>query len=315
MSFFEKITTGVQPVPLLALLYGPPGIGKSTFAATAPAPLFLPTEFGTHQLNVARLPEPKTLDDALAQLREFRGARHAYQTLVIDGLGGIQTLVYKHVCENPPDGKAKRASIEDFGYGKGYVWALDQWDRLLVELEEIRRTRRTHILLLAHETLRRMPHPAGADYDQRVPDVYKETVNKLVRWVDNVFFATYKIGVVVAEGARDKGRGKGVSTGARLLRTAWRPDATAKNRFNLPFELPLDFPTLFDAIAASGAVGDAVAQFATEARDLAPLAGDDDASARCLAKIELLQQAGNLAGLQQIVNFLRARSTVDAVTA
>ena len=52
------ITSGTIAAPVKTVLYGPEGIGKSTFAAQFPAPVFIDTEGGTKRLNVARLPAP-----------------------------------------------------------------------------------------------------------------------------------------------------------------------------------------------------------------------------------------------------------------
>ena len=51
------ITAGVQDSPVKTVLYGPEGIGKSTFASHFPDPVFIDTEGGTKRLNVKRLPQ------------------------------------------------------------------------------------------------------------------------------------------------------------------------------------------------------------------------------------------------------------------
>ena len=53
-----SITTGILNTPVKVVLYGPEGIGKSTFASHFPDPVFIDTEGGTKRLNVARLPQP-----------------------------------------------------------------------------------------------------------------------------------------------------------------------------------------------------------------------------------------------------------------
>lgn len=41
------VTTGIQNSPVKTVLYGPEGIGKSTFASHFPNPVFIDTEGGT----------------------------------------------------------------------------------------------------------------------------------------------------------------------------------------------------------------------------------------------------------------------------
>jgi hypothetical protein len=54
-----EITSGINDKPLKVVVYGPEGIGKSTFAAQFPEPLFIDTEGSTDFMNVRRLPKPK----------------------------------------------------------------------------------------------------------------------------------------------------------------------------------------------------------------------------------------------------------------
>ena len=53
-----EITRGKIQTAQKIVLYGPEGIGKTTFASRFPEPLFIDTEGSTRQLDVARLPKP-----------------------------------------------------------------------------------------------------------------------------------------------------------------------------------------------------------------------------------------------------------------
>ncbi|MDR0869400.1 MAG: ATP-binding protein [Planctomycetaceae bacterium] len=46
MSLLQTIQTGKAQAPPRLLIYGTEGIGKSTFGASAPKPIFIPTEDG-----------------------------------------------------------------------------------------------------------------------------------------------------------------------------------------------------------------------------------------------------------------------------
>lgn len=52
----EQIITGVKLSPPRIILYGPHGIGKTTFGSGAPSPIFLPFEDGEGRLEAARFP-------------------------------------------------------------------------------------------------------------------------------------------------------------------------------------------------------------------------------------------------------------------
>ncbi len=60
---------------------------------------------------------------------------------------------------------------------------------------------------------------------------------------DNVLFATYKVFT-----NEEKGRTRAYGDGQRVIFTQWRPCADAKNRLDLPFELPLSYDAFIDAI-------------------------------------------------------------------
>jgi len=64
----SDIKKGKIEAPIRVLLYGPEKIGKSTFAANAPSPIFICGETGTEELDIARFPEPKSFNDVLACL-------------------------------------------------------------------------------------------------------------------------------------------------------------------------------------------------------------------------------------------------------
>jgi hypothetical protein len=79
MSLLSKISTGKQGLPPRLTVYGPEGIGKSTFGNGAPAPIFLDVEGGLGEIDCARFPQAKTGDDIFAALAELRAADHPYR--------------------------------------------------------------------------------------------------------------------------------------------------------------------------------------------------------------------------------------------
>ena len=98
------------------VIYGPEGIGKTTLAAQFPSPVFLDTEGGTHHLDVARFPAPKTWEDVTKTIAALASEPHEFKTLVVDTADWLEKLLIEEVCR-----RANKTSIEEFGYGKGYV--------------------------------------------------------------------------------------------------------------------------------------------------------------------------------------------------
>ena len=102
-----NILTGRIARPQKTVIFGPEGIGKSTLAAQFPAPVFLDTEGGTHHLDVARLPAPKSWADVVAAIAALATEAHDFKTLVIDTADWLEKLLVDHVCKT-----ANKASIE-----------------------------------------------------------------------------------------------------------------------------------------------------------------------------------------------------------
>ena len=93
-----SVTSGVQTAPVKVVLYGPEGIGKSSFAAKFPQPVFIDTEGGTKRLNVARLPAPTSWAMLLDEVSEVRKGNVPCRTLVIDTADWAERLCTEAVC-------------------------------------------------------------------------------------------------------------------------------------------------------------------------------------------------------------------------
>lgn len=239
----DAVVKGKREAPLKVALYGPEGIGKSTFGADAPAPLFIAAEDGTNHLDTARV-APGSYLEVLDVLNALAIEAHQYKTLVLDTLDWVEPLVFAHVCA-----VHKKPDIEAFGYGKGYQAALDEWRVLYSYLERARAKAGMNIVLLAHSHVKTFKNPAGDDYERYEMKLHKLAGGVAKEWVDILLFANYE------EFAQrdEKKRIRGTDTGARIMHTSHRATWDAKNRHNLPEVLPLGWAALMEAIAVGEA--------------------------------------------------------------
>ena len=99
MSSLKDIISGQSFSPPVVLLYGPPGVGKTTFAGNAPAPIFIQTEDGANVVGADRFPLAESYDAIEAQLGTLVKEDHDFKTLVIDSLDWLESLVWAKVCE------------------------------------------------------------------------------------------------------------------------------------------------------------------------------------------------------------------------
>lgn len=230
-----SLQRGVNLGPPRILLYGKEGIGKTTFGAEADAPVFIGPEEGYGLLDVTRFPAPHSWREVLEALRTLEKEPHEFKTVVIDTLDWLEPLCWRHVCENHPK---HYASIEDFGFGKGYVAAVDEWRVFIAALERVRSARKMQVILLAHAKIAKFKNPEGEDYDWWTLMIHDKAAGLFSQWVDAVLFAQFRTVV-----AKDKGamKAKAIGEVSRVLHTVRRPTFEAKNRLALPAVLPLSW--------------------------------------------------------------------------
>lgn len=224
-----KIKTGRMAKPDRIVLTGTEGVGKTTFAADAPSPVFIAAEDGIGHLDVHSFDEPKAVMDVFDALRSLRGEPHEYKTLVVDTVDWLEPIILKEVCE-----RNKWHDIEAPGYGKGYAAALDEWRKLIADFDALRAERGMEIILIAHTQVKLFSNPAGPDYNRYEMKLHRGASALLREWADSVLFACY-------EEAADKKTKKGISTGHRVIHTERRSAWDAKNRHGLPEMLSLSY--------------------------------------------------------------------------
>jgi AAA domain/LAGLIDADG-like domain len=219
---------------------------NTSFAASAPEPIFLSSEDGTGHLDVARFPEPTGWHDVLAACVVAKRSAGRFKTFVIDTLDWLEPLLWRHLCEQN-DWK----NIEEPGYGKGYTIALDEWSKLIGLVRDVRAAG-MHVILLAHSQQKNFKNPAGEDWIRFQLAMHDKAAALWKQAADCVLFANYDTRVVKKS---KLAQGKGVG-GARVMHTEWNAAFDAKNRFGLPPSLPLRWADYWGRVErAQGKVG------------------------------------------------------------
>ena len=253
MSLLEQVHQGPKHSPPRFLIYGVEGIGKSSTAAQAPNSIFIPTEDGIDQIDCANFPLASKLAEVEAAIQTLTYEEHPYEVVVIDSVDWLEQLVWDQLCE-----KYGVSSIEkvDGGYGKGYIYALTIWRKILNDLNTLRNLRNMCVILLAHAKVEKFEDPEHSRYDRYSPRLHKHASALLTEWADGVLFATRKI-ITKTEDAgfgRDRtiAAGLGRAGGERILRCVGSPACVAKNRFSLPAELPLSWQAIMEGMRKEG---------------------------------------------------------------
>jgi len=300
----SNVISGKLQEPWRILLDGVEGIGKTTLAADCPDPIFLGTEDGTGHLDVKRFAKPETFEDCLDAIYELRKGQHSFKTLVVDTVDHMEPLIWAHVCA-----RDNQENIEGYGFGKGFQVALDEHRRFLKALEQLRAEKGMNILLLAHVAMRTFKNPEGPDFDRYELKLNLKAAGLYKEWVDAVLFANWDQFAAKKKNEKEGvfAKGKGVSTGARLLFTQRTAAYDAKNRFGLPQSLPLEWAALDQAMREGqpSTPADLIAEITRKAADLT--AADKDAVTAALTR------AGqDVVKLEQLNNWCNSKQAEQA---
>ncbi|MDR7813356.1 ATP-binding protein [Lacrimispora sp.] len=234
-----QIIRGKLPGAKKIVVYGPEGIGKSTFAAQFPDPVFIDTEGSTKDMDVARLPEPSSWTMILEQVAEVIKTPNVCKTLIVDTADWAEMLCINSVCK-----KNQKSSIEEFGYGKGYTYIQEEFGKLLNLLTDVIKVG-IDVVLTAHAKMRKFEQPdeLGA-YDRWEMKLSKGVAPMVKEWADMVLFCNYKTMVVNVDGqGAQKGKNK-AQGGRRVMYTTHHSCWDAKNRYGLPDEVPFEYDAI-----------------------------------------------------------------------
>jgi hypothetical protein len=250
MSTLAQIQRGKTPRPPRVVLYGTPGVGKSTFASQAAKPIFVPTEDGLDEIDTAKFPLATKNEQVVSALKELRAQPHDYETVVVDSLDWLERLIFDRVCADFEVSSIEKA---DGGYARGYIHALTQWREILELLNLLRIERGMVVLMIAHAKVERFEDPEAPPYDRYSPRLNKHGGALVSECADAVLFATRKLRTQTDDAGFGRKRtvahaiGKG--GGERVIRTVGGPTCVAKNRYGLVEELPLSWPAFVAAVS------------------------------------------------------------------
>lgn len=221
------------------LIYGNEGIGKSTLASLFPNPIFVDTEGGTNFMNVQRF-ACTSWQDILDAVKYLKTEKHEFKTIVLDTADWAERFCVQYVCAN-----AGKSSLSGFDHGKGYLALDDEFGRFLMSLNALIEAG-IHVIFVAHAVIREIELPdEGGSFDKYELKCSKRISPLLKEWSDNMFFVNYKI--VVTE--NEKGKSKAVGGHKRFIYTRHMAAYDAKNRLDLPDQIPFELPFDFGVFA------------------------------------------------------------------
>lgn len=232
--------THAEKEPLIVTICGTPGTGKTSLAATFPAPVFLirtqgeklPRDLpqGQKPVSVGETDSVKKLWD---QLLALATEEHPYKTVIIDSVTGLETLFAEDVLKNDPKATSVQTAMGGYGAGRDAIAVLH--NRVRKAAEVIRR-KGVYVVFVAHSDVVTITPPDADSYTQYSLRLHSKSMAPYVDSVDIVGFI--KQGTAVISKAGEAKRA--VATGERVLVTYLTPIAVTKNRLGIDEDITIE---------------------------------------------------------------------------
>lgn len=238
--------------PPIFVIYAPDGAGKTTLASEFPDPIYLGTE-GEHPPSDVEMATPGTIEsfgELLDVFGELLSTEHDRRTVIIDSLDGLEPLVWRATCA-----RLGLNSIEEAGFGKGYVEADTEWGEYLSALSALAQAG-MYVVQIAHPEIVRFDSPTTDPYSRYTLKLHKRA-NALIREkADVVAFMNYRITIKEKEVARQTKVAHAEGGKERLIHLNEGAGFLAKNRYSMPDSVTYKKGFGFDALAKYWPVND-----------------------------------------------------------
>ena len=222
--------------PYFGLLYGSPGVGKTTLASSIPGAIIIDLEHGADGMDCDRI----TIDDAqnpqatIAKIKRSIAfaVEHGYTTIIIDSLTSLAALFEKQfLIEN------QKTTLDTGNFGQDYQAINDMLKAFLGG-----QTARTgtlpflvskgcNLILIGHEKEKIDSVGDSKLLHSTVPNLFKGMVSWLAVQCDFIFYYTHDI--VIKEETLGMTKEKLSATRGRKILTCQEGGILAKNRYNL----------------------------------------------------------------------------------
>jgi phage nucleotide-binding protein len=168
---------------LSVLIYGQPGIGKTTFGVSAPDAVLFDYDGGVQRINGAhQVPtlQPTSWEDTNLALQELETEMPEIKTIVIDTVGKMLDYMTSYIIKNDPKMAMRDGSLSLKGYGVRKQMFINLLKRLSVMGK--------NVIFIAHEREERR----GEETFKR-PEIGGSSANDLIKELDLVGYM-YAVG-------------------------------------------------------------------------------------------------------------------------
>lgn len=231
MNLLETVLNQTHQRAPKGIIYGPPGVGKTTMGASAYRSLIVDCENGAAHVNCNRTPYLSNWDAIEPWLESLANDEHTFGTVVVDSIDWLLRRLEEKVAGVNGDDKNmdKTLNRSHGGYGNGKLVLRNfVYQRLLPILDSIV-NRGVSVILLAHASRHTITTIDGITMEKSVPEIHPDLLNTMIEWSDFVGAARAEHNV-------------------RELVLCETSQLLAKNRYGITEVLPLEWNSLMDAI-------------------------------------------------------------------
>jgi len=295
-NYGALIQTGPNQRAKRIFMMGVEGVGKTTGLVNCPNPIIMCAEDGITEADFSGVKSysPEDWTDVFGFIDYLINSEHNFKTLGIDTLDWLEPIAIHHMCLR--DGKK---DLEGYGgFGKGQVALANEFRPFLAKLEQLQKKKNILIVITSHTQVKQFNNPMGDNYDRFEPACERKVASLVKQWVDISLFARFDTATYKDS---KKSRAKGVGGQQRIVHTVFSAAWDAKNRCNLPEEMPLDMPTILDAIKKG--IPDSPENIYSDAVDLAKKYLPEDCKQQTLDYLD--KNKSNVPNLLKALNKLK----------
>lgn len=242
MSLLDSIITQTAKRPIFAVIYGGPGVGKSTLAAGMPEPLMFDFDQGADQIEgLARIDmADHDYVDYMDTLYDIEADPQNIGTLIIDTEDKLFPKREQALLD-----ELKIDHLSAAPFGKAYQQLREIHSAEINLLKKIRK-KGVHIIILCHAQIKTInePHLIG-DYQLYTLNIPDKHTALLFEAADLIGYAHIK--TVIKKGAGGNSA-SGMVTGERELVITPHTGIHAKNRYGAKDNIPLSADALLNLL-------------------------------------------------------------------